>query len=188
MTSLKALVAAASLGFGCVGGQAAAADIVASCNSLTDLSVQATDCAGWYDGNLLNNAHVSEQTAALSLIGLNWDGGWNAVDLTKVNAGGPSQSVFDFSGTLNGDVWIGIHKGKGGKTGFEGTGFFRLTASDLDAVTLNLKGASSAVVYAQHSAVPEPGTWAMLLMGFGALGVVMRKRRGRCRAALDAAV
>ena len=123
-----------------------------------------------------HNAHVTEQTAALSLIGLNWDGGWNAVDLTKVNAGGPGQSIFDFNGVLNGEVWIGIHKGKGGKTGFEGTGFFSLTASDLDAVTLNIKGASSAVVYAQRSAVPEPDTWAMLLVGFGALGAAMRRR------------
>lgn len=177
MKSLKVLAAGAAMAFGCIGGQAAAAEIVSPCNALTDLSVQATQCAGWYDGNLLNNAHIADQTAALSLIGFNWDGDWGPVDLTKVNAGGAAQSVFDFNGTLSGDVWIGIHKGKGGKNGFEGTGFFRLTASDLDAVTLNLKGASSAVVYAQRSAVPEPGTWAMLLIGFGAVGAAMRKRK-----------
>jgi hypothetical protein len=177
MKSLKVLAVGTALAFGCTAGSAAAAEIVGACNALTDLSVQASECAGWYGGNLLNNAHVAEQTAALSLIGLNWDGNWGTVDLTKVNAGGSGQNVFDFNGALDGDVWIGIHKGKGGKDGFEGTGFFRLTASDLDAVSLNLKGASSAVVYAQHSAVPEPGTWAMLLVGFGAMGAAMRKRK-----------
>jgi hypothetical protein len=29
------------------------------------------------------------------------------------------------------------------------------------------------------SAVPEPGTWAMMLMGFGAIGASMRRRRSR---------
>jgi len=29
----------------------------------------------------------------------------------------------------------------------------------------------------QVSAVPEPGTWAMMLVGFGAIGVGMRRRR-----------
>ena len=32
------------------------------------------------------------------------------------------------------------------------------------------------------SAVPEPGTWAMLLLGFGALGAAMRRRRSGGRA------
>ena len=28
-----------------------------------------------------------------------------------------------------------------------------------------------------NAAVPEPGTWAMMLIGFGAMGVSMRRRR-----------
>jgi hypothetical protein len=30
---------------------------------------------------------------------------------------------------------------------------------------------------ASMTAVPEPGTWAMMLLGFGGLGVAMRRRR-----------
>ena len=175
------IAGAAATTLGCMAMQASAATTLPSCNPLTDLSVQATQCTGWYSGNLLNNglagANVTAQQAALSTIGFNWDGNWNLVDLTKVNASGLDKNVFDFNGMLNGDVWIGIHKGKGGNDGYEGTAFFRLTASNLDSVSLNLKGASSAVVYAQQSPVPEPGTWAMLLFGFGALGAAMRRRR-----------
>lgn len=176
------LAGAAAVTLGCVSVQASAATIIMPCDPLADLSVRATECSGWYPGNLLSNgqkgADVGAQQRALRAIGLNWDGDWNAVDSTKVKASGPGQNVFDFNGLLNGDVWIGIHKGKGGQDGYESTAFFRLTASDFDSVSLKLNGASSAVVYAQQSPVPEPGTWAMLLLGFGVVGGTMRRRRG----------
>lgn len=41
------------------------------------------------------------------------------------------------------------------------------------AETFNLDNLQSA----QVSAVPEPGTWAMMLIGFGAIGASMRRRR-----------
>ncbi len=31
--------------------------------------------------------------------------------------------------------------------------------------------------FAQNAAVPEPGTWAMMLLGFGAIGFAVRRRR-----------
>lgn len=182
---LKTLIATAALGFAAMSAPASAAEIVSPCNKTTDLSVVALECAGWYAGNLLNNGqgglNVDAQISALSTIGLTWEGDWAAVDLTKVNASGLNHNEFDFAGALNGDVWIGIHKGKGGKHGYEGTGFFRLKASDLDAVSLNLKGASSAVVYKQQAAVPEPGTWGLLIVGFAAVGAALRRTRNPAR-------
>ncbi len=177
--SIKALFSGTGLVMAlALGGQASATDIPA-CNPLTDLSVTATQCSGWYDGNLLNNGHsgadVDAQFDALSMIGLDWNRDWGTVDLTKVEASGPDKNVFNFNDVLNGDVWIGLYKGRGGD--FKGTAFYRITASNLDAVTLNLNGASSAVVYAQQSAVPEPGIWAMLLVGFGAIGMALRRRK-----------
>jgi len=36
------------------------------------------------------------------------------------------------------------------------------------------------------SAVPEPATWAMMLVGFGGLGMMLRKRKGDATSALSA--
>ena len=55
------------------------------------------------------------------------------------------------------------------------------TSPDLFADGFKLKGVSYAI---PTQAVPEPSTWAMLLLGFGAIGGVMRARPGRTRAAL----
>jgi hypothetical protein len=35
------------------------------------------------------------------------------------------------------------------------------------------------VAFQNMAAVPEPGTWAMMLLGFGAIGFSMRRRRGK---------
>lgn len=36
---------------------------------------------------------------------------------------------------------------------------------------------SGTLTFAAQSAVPEPGTWAMMLLGFGAVGFSMRRKR-----------
>jgi hypothetical protein len=55
--------------------------------------------------------------------------------------------------------------------GFQGTGSFngRTNAWAFDILNVN-----SA---AQVGAVPEPGTWALMLIGFGAVGASLRRRR-----------
>lgn len=44
--------------------------------------------------------------------------------------------------------------------------------------TTQVHRALASGIRAQVAAVPEPGTWAMMLVGFGAVGYAMRKRRG----------
>jgi hypothetical protein len=43
--------------------------------------------------------------------------------------------------------------------------------------TLGLDGEGSGRGYEVPGAVPEPGTWAMMLLGFGGIGFAMRRRR-----------
>lgn len=49
-------------------------------------------------------------------------------------------------------------------------------------VTASVNGrgfASGSVQVTSVGAVPEPGTWALMILGFGAMGVAMRRRRVR---------
>jgi len=41
----------------------------------------------------------------------------------------------------------------------------------------NLKGISHVTFYGASAPVPEPATWAMMIMGFGAAGAILRRRR-----------
>lgn len=45
------------------------------------------------------------------------------------------------------------------------------------AFTLLVDGQSGSVVSLNIAAVPEPMTWALMVVGFGAVGVAMRRRR-----------
>lgn len=182
---LAATAAALALATGGLGAAtpASAALVMSSlaCQN-TDIDPTATDCSGWFEGNLLNNANIDEQIEGLALIGFDWDGDWDAVDLTKVDASGDDENEFDFATLLTGVSYIGIHKGKGGRTGVEGTAFFKIEANNVDFVKLNLNGASSAVVYSTGdggggNAVPEPGTWALMILGFGGAGAMLRRRK-----------
>lgn len=70
---------------------------------------------------------------------------------------------------------------------------FRTTATALGATTNlafnfrndpNYFGLDNVSVTAVSAAVPEPATWAMMLVGFGAMGVAMRRQRASARPAL----
>lgn len=186
MTLRIAASAAAAVGALCVGlGAASPANAALVLTDLectvNDIDPAATACAGWFEGNLLNASNIDEQIEALDQIGFTWDGDWDEVDATKVDAVGDD---FDFATLLSGVTYIGIHKGKGGQDGVEGTAFFRLEADDVDIVTLLLSGASSAVFYTTGgdgggggNEIPEPGTWALMLLGFGSAGAMLRRRR-----------
>ena len=85
---------------------------------------------------------------------------------------------------FNGITFVGIHFGNG--TGSPGntddgdaTAFYRFNAgTNLDQFFITTYTASSnAVLYRTGaSAVPEPATWAMMLIGFGAAGMSLRRR------------
>jgi hypothetical protein len=93
-----------------------------------------------------------------------------------------SGTVSIFGTRANGDVYTEPAFTLGNGSNFFGvtatggdvlTGF-RFTSTDgvQDLRQLRLGGVSTMT-----TAVPEPGTWAMMLVGFGAMGVAMRRRR-----------
>lgn len=93
-----------------------------------------------------------------------------SVDFTKAVLSGVTGSI---------DVLKVFDKGDGESLYGEGNllaGMYTLTLSG----TNNDTGAASGTITIRdmNSAVPEPATWAMMLLGFGAIGFSLRRRRG----------
>lgn len=159
--------------------------------ALSDVSPTAAACSGFFAGNLLNNARVDEQTAGLAALGFSFKGDFNAV--TKINSLGGSTLV-DFAkadqnpiAKLFGDTVIGLHFGNGAGLGGQATAFYRFDAGTAGLSVFNLgitQGSSGAVLYStgmggggMAAGVPEPATWALMILGFGMVGASMRRRK-----------
>ena len=153
----------------------------------------ATACAGYFAGNLLNGSStdVANQQAAIdSLPGtFTWDGNWTGL----VNAGrtlsGPGDlqngNQLNFGTTMFGLTIVGAHFGNvdGPAGNVSVFWLFDFGTTGANFVTLdNPQGWSNAALYTTGSpppppTVPEPATWAMMLVGFGAAGAAMRRNR-----------
>ena len=179
-----------SNGNGAGGGNAPAPAVLPLC-ALSDLSIAASACSGFFEGNLLSNngSDLAAQTTALTAIGLsNWNG---AIAEPQLNL---SSSLVDFQTALNGPTWIGVHfgGGNGGPNPQGGgvTAFYRFDAGvNVNTFTLNYSAASAARLYATGpvppppisgsgiAPIPEPASWALMIVGFGTAGAILRRRR-----------
>lgn len=153
-----------------------------ACSSTTP-NPDATACAGAYAGNLLNNNSIGDINLALdALVGGNYspDVTWNTLDPTKAlfsGSGNDPTGTITFA-ALTGDVILGVHFGDAGTGLGDRTIFYRFNfASPTTSIALNTQGFSDAILVRGTGAVPEPATWAMMLLGFGGIGFAMRRRR-----------
>ena len=159
--------------------------------SACDLSLPTPDaiaCAGYYSGNLLNGSaeDIANQQAAIdSLPGdFQFDGDWGALaDNTILTLTNGDQ--LNFGETMFGLTIIGAHFGNvsGDAGNVSVFWLFDFGTEGADFVTLDdPTGWSNATLYTTGSGVPEPATWAMMLLGFGAAGTAMRRSRRRTTA------
>ena len=146
------------------------------------------------DSNL-NSCSTSDQTIPIVQSKLAWE---------DSNVDSPTfSSTILFTNTAAGNYWVSVETSTPdilytalSITPITGSGSLVYSGGPTPAITLlgpqflgagqyNLTfggnspngGAASGSVTFRLSAVPEPATWAMMLLGFGAIGFAMRRRR-----------
>jgi hypothetical protein len=157
---------------------------LASCSG-TDISVAGASCVGFFSGNLNgNNPSLSGVNAALA----GWNVHLNSAVASSSMLSGLTGNTINFTQQLYGTTIVGIHYGNvtgaNGVTSNNVTAFYSFDAGNgagVDSFTTSLGSLSNATVYstglAPVAAVPEPGTYAMMLAGLGLMGVVSRRRK-----------
>jgi len=129
-------------------------------------------------------------------------GTFTTADTSVDRFGFSALQITGISGTINGQAITGLYDLAGpyyyltsGPTFLDGGGvrfntalaqniaFFHQdnVASDIYRVngngTISAFGSATSRAAVATSAVPEPATWALMLMGFGAMGVALRRRK-----------
>jgi hypothetical protein len=156
-----------------------------SCTGVISVASPSTvdSCIGWYTGNVLNTPGNASINDALTQLGYSGPAIVFAnLPAANILAGLGGSSTIDFGQVLNGTVFVGLHFG-GSAPGDAGnnTAFFKIDASNLDTIQINpvdAIGSSNAVLLTVIPAgVPEPATWALMLLGFGGIGFAMRRQK-----------
>ena len=151
-------------------------------------------CAGYFSGNLLNGSAEDRALQASSIATLPGGSGifdgsqaaWDALDPEwKIDADNGASPI-DFGITLFGLNIIGAHFGNAFESDHNNVTVFWLVDFGTTGGKLTLanpQGWSNAVLYTPRrpptNEVPEPATWAMMLIGFGAAGTALRRGRRR---------
>jgi hypothetical protein len=146
-------------------------------NSTGTVSVP-TGCEGWYSGNL-NSGNSTDLAAEAVAVNALLGTSFTASTLTYQDVsfvGNVIDLVPDLTGPFVLAIHVGAALGEDNNVGGEGTAFFRLT-DFVPSVTVNVPGLSNARIFGGTPAVPEIGTWAMMLLGLGGIGWALRQGR-----------
>ncbi len=208
----RLLIATALAGAFFMAPSAQALTVIRQC-AATDISATPAlsnqSCAGFYDGNLLNQSNAG--TVAGILNGLLGSSTYNPntfqfgsfqtisplkgatmVDFTKA----------PFSTKLYGMTLLGVHYGAGQGSPGNGMGplskgrntkatnvdtsafyYFDAGKTGLDKLKLNWGASSNLTLFSTGApgGVPEPATWALMILGFGGIGSALRRGKAKVR-------
>src|SRR3982751_3601401 len=143
------------------------------------LAPPADKCAGYYDNNQFSNANVGAQQSAIDLLlGTgNYTVDWNALTgAGLVVSGSDLTALNNLLANAGGQVLLGLHWGNVPGAAGNVSAFYLWDNATAGSIHLtDTQGYSNAVLYRSTGAVPEPATWAMMLLGFGAIGMASRR-------------
>jgi hypothetical protein len=156
------------------------------------LAPPADKCAGYYDNNQFSNSNVGAQQSAIDLLlgAGNYTVNWNAlVNAGLVVSGSDLTALNNLLATAGGQVVLGLHWGNVPGDAGNVSAFYLWNNATTGSIHLtNTQGYSNAVLYRSVPAgVPEPATWAMMLVGFAGIGMAMRRGRRATNALMQIA-
>jgi hypothetical protein len=159
----KAILAAVAVASLSLSGQASAATFVGSWT--------VDQGPSWWD---VPTAYTGQEAAAFLFGGVASDYLISTIDNLEANIDNLAW-VSTWGGVCGGTFPCGTKVAEN----FEiSTGGLYASEGDTSAYVLDWAVGSQFTNYAfRVAAVPEPGTWAMMLVGFGAVGMAMRRRR-----------
>lgn len=146
-----------------------------------------TACAGFYDQNVFGNdaVKIASQQEAVSFLGGSYDGNFNALfGFPNLGDNSDGARTINFGQTFFGKTIIGAHFGNIGQPqdAYQNVSVFYLFdfgPAGANSITfVESRGLSNLYVF-NGNGVPEPSTWAMLILGFGAVGGALRATRKR---------
>ena len=147
------------------------------------LAPPADYCAGYYTDNLLGGspADITAQQNAIHLLPgfgsytVDWTALTNAGDIVS---NGDVTALNALLANVGGQVLVGIHWGNVPGAAGNVSAFYLWNNVATGSIHLtSTEGWSNAVLYTATPAVPEPATWAMMLLGFSGIGMSMRRKR-----------
>ena len=162
----------------------------------TNVVLNAVDCSGFYAGNLVQGAVGADEKAALLDLTPSLLTNIGDAYLVKLDALGGALDLTFTGYQFYGLTYFGIHfgaaKGATMPPGLDSqaTAFYVVDFGNTGGNTLHLNysGSSNIAVYSTKDKpfdvpVPEPATWAMMIIGFGGVGAMVRRRREGLNAA-----
>ena len=142
-----------------------------------DLSLKVTACTGFSQENLLapNPWQIEHQITELASLGFAFDGDYKRVEQGMIWS--DFHGFYELPGQFFGTGYLGISR-RNPELNHVQTAFFRVEGAGESSFSFKW-GKESPVVFFNPSfvtaAIPEPGSWALMLLGFAAVGSVLRR-------------